>query len=117
MPIATPSNNSPDGPVMGNGAVAVAVSAAKVDSNSSKLVFHIDRNDAWVPATGDISACGYDINGAGARTLGVVSISFDTTGRGDVLGHTRNRHWQGDDVARHRTRRCAPYVQLRRTWH
>jgi hypothetical protein len=60
---------------MGNGAVGVAVSAG-----NGTLVFHIDRNDAWVPATGDISACGYDIEKAGGRTLGTVTLTFDTTG-------------------------------------
>ena len=52
-PTGTPGSGCPDGPVMGNGAVGVAVSAG-----NGTLVFHIDRNDAWVPATGDISACG-----------------------------------------------------------
>ena len=60
---------------MGNGAVGVAVSAG-----NGTLVFHIDRNDAWVPATGDISACGYDIDNAGGRTLGTVTMTFDATG-------------------------------------
>ena len=77
-PHATPSDHCPDGPVLGNGAVAVAVSA-----KNGSLEFHIDRNDAWIPATGDISACGYDIVKAGARTLGSVSVSFVAAAGGD----------------------------------
>ena len=59
-PGATPSNDSPDGPVLGNGALGVAISATAPSTagNMSTLVFHIDRNDAWVPATGDLSCCG-----------------------------------------------------------
>lgn len=69
-PSRTPASGCPDAPVLGNGAVAAAISAG-----STGVVFHIDRNDAWVPATGDISACGYDIDDAGGRTLGAVSIT------------------------------------------
>ena len=76
-PKSTPGSGCPDGPVLGNGAVGVAVSGA-----NGSLVFHIDRNDAWVPATGDISACGYDIVTAGARTLGTVTLGFDGTPAG-----------------------------------
>jgi hypothetical protein len=77
-PGGTPSNNAPDGPVLGNGALAVAVSetAPSGAANTSTLQFNIDRNDAFVPATGDISCCGYDMDGAGGRTLGHVSLAF-----------------------------------------
>lgn len=39
------------------------------------MLFWIDRNDAWVPATGDISCCGYEMDGAGGRTLGFLSLA------------------------------------------
>ena len=73
-PIDTPSTGCPDGPVMGNGAVSVVLSGG-----NGSLAFHIARNDAWVPATGDISACGYNIDNAGARTLGQVALKFNGT--------------------------------------
>ena len=41
----------------GNGNVAVAIDTGGASSGGS-LVFRLDRNDAWVPATGDISCCG-----------------------------------------------------------
>jgi hypothetical protein len=71
-PVYTPSNGSPDGPVMGNGAVGVAVGS----SGAGALSFFIDRNDVWTPATGDISACGYDIDNAGRRTVGALEFKF-----------------------------------------
>ena len=58
----------------------MALSAGAAAGNLSSLVFHVDRNDTWVPATGDISACGYivgyNIDIAGARTLGLVTLTF-----------------------------------------
>eukprot|EP01051_Picozoa_sp_SAG22_P002274 SAG22_NODE_100_length_20558_cov_10.189305_9_plen_576_part_00 len=72
-PAATPSKGCPDGPVLGNGAVSVALSG----TGNGSLVFLLTRNDAWVPATGDISACGYEIETAGARTLGRLALEFD----------------------------------------
>ena len=84
-PGGTPSANSVDGPVLGNGALAVAVSHelgrpdSRGDTNTSTLLFWIDRNDAWVPATGDISCCGYDMDGAGGRTLGFLSLAVPKT--------------------------------------
>ena len=95
VPGGVPSNNCPGSPVLGNGALAVAVSATAPSSftNTSTLVFHIDRNDAWVPATGDISCCGYDMNGAGGRTLGLVSLAFITgnaAGRFEATQHIAN---------------------------
>ena len=63
-------------PPSGNGNVAVAIDAGGA-AGGGVLVFRLDRNDAWVPATGDISCCGYDVEGAGARTVGAVTLRFD----------------------------------------
>ena len=71
-PAEIPSGSTVDAPVMGNGAVAAAVG-----STPGLLTFFLDRNDAWVPATGDISACGYDIDKAGARTVGGLTLAFN----------------------------------------
>jgi hypothetical protein len=55
------------------------VAAAITSVAAGDLRVYIDRNDAWVPATGDISACGYDIDNAGGRTLGMTQLSFNGT--------------------------------------
>ncbi len=74
-PTVTPSDGCVDGPVVGNGAVAAAITSVA----AGDLRVYIDRNDAWVPATGDISACGYDLDNAGGRTLGLTQLSFNGT--------------------------------------
>ena len=56
--------------------MAVAIDDGGV-AEGGTLVFRLDRNDAWVPATGDISCCGYDVEGAGARTVGAVTLRFE----------------------------------------
>jgi hypothetical protein len=72
-PASTPSNDCVDGPILGNGALGVAVGSA----HAGGLTFYIDRNDAWVPATGDISMCGYDTDHSGGRTVGQLQLEFD----------------------------------------
>ena len=64
-----------DAPLVGNGVVSAALSLGRCTADNHTLCHFIDRTDAFTPATGAISNCGY--SAAGGVTVGQVAIASD----------------------------------------
>jgi hypothetical protein len=64
-----------DAPLVGNGVVSAALALGRCTADNSTLCHFIDRTDAFTPATGAISNCGY--SAAGGVTVGQVAIASD----------------------------------------